>query len=808
MKHLLIVLFLFSSLFSAIPKMDIPSNEENIELANPNIDMEIEQIQQKIEQTIKEQQSTKTQEKTSFFEEDWQNPNLKDFTCPKINPTKGTGYISRISKIDVVGGYLWCEVYNVNDYTNTQKVYENRKFKVEIDGKNIDYKHLIKEDAVTLSEHFQNEMGAQEYQKNENYLNFVNLLIAAITLDHEKIDLQQTIQTKRLVLQSPYYFEVNLEKDELNERQILLNNLNDELKSKYKFDFLPKQEPQIKNSNSEDLAESVLVFLIQFFAENQKIFNKILTYLMLGVLTWNFGHLLARNVTKNSENGRGFKINGGPLITGGVGLMLLLTFFNPQNNYNFNLEYTDNDNIKAERVIEVVESSIQNYVREMYNKATTIAEEFAESTIKTYIDYLLHKNNIDYSSEVFVMEKQYNNNITTLELLNNQYDICTRTFDITSLDNVYKELKIKDKYERKIFIENEKKVFETLKDPYSSKFLKDVPTMNMSTCSSIRSQIFYIKKEQIKISEKIKKFNNFNDFEKERTKIAYINAAAWEMYERHGVLSIAYLPVLDSIIKVIDLANEKQEFYHDIVMKDDMETIENKLSQVFGNTIAGYLVLPADKILDIGQAFGSLIGTSVGWIPLIGETAQKGVSNAVGLGATMIIIDVIVELADTVKIAAFALIGISVFIFAIVHMMLAFFFSPLAIVHAFKDNMSERIAGVLGNYIYVILKLVMVVFSIILALIIIEIFNLSFDVMSEEVVSFFDGLYGNVFAFIGKGVVIGIFQIFNFIIQFVIMYYIMVKLPSAVADFFKIQAQDITKDILQTMEQKLQNFRG
>lgn len=818
MKILLLLTFFAFSFLNA-GMINTTSNSSNeASMTEESLDIELKNVEKfhsekekEIQDKVQKNLESKKNIEPIYFEdvEFINSDNIKNLVCPPLTKEwQNKGYISRIDYLSPRSGQIMCSVLHSIDSAKPaihKQAFINKSFLKKFENLKVDnqnYPSKIDKLAEKANLDFNNRLIVQSIQNStiddNKKLNYVDILDAIAGLNPEIIDIKKTIELQELSLVNGYYYSVNNSPAAVLKSELLetIRAASKEmLDDKGLGDFNPFDSPDTVNylkndpEKSQSLANAETVFMINWFFDISPILSLLLQWLAIAIIGWNMLYL-GFKVMNDEKTTKHREV----MISGAFVMFLWATFA-----ASSDIRITDESN----HTIEISKTRIQDFISALYMETNAIADDLVESTIANYLRKFHQQHNIHDTSSIHKIDDEIvklNEELNMLNII--EKEICSQQFDLGKIRNENLKSGQNSQY---LGTENQaQKLFknpyqELLKDDYLEKISdKNIKLkngfMSLSACSHNLEQTRFIKSKLIKYEKKIDNYNSVENLELQQAKIELLNTMMWNMYDEYGYFSIAFIPILESINRVFNVFEEKENEYRELLFNSNNQ-LENLA--IFASKNAFLLAFfDLSSIQTIISKMASLVPTS--WIPFIGQTLQ----NATELAATLILIDILSDMAETLKIGVFIVLSIVVLMFAWIQKLTTYLIAPFSILVAFSQQQHQKISEIFGNIIFITIKPILIIFSIVLALVSISIFASIFHFFMNDAAEII-GAQSGFFSYLTTGFFLGFMKIIYYILQFVIIYQLIIKQPTEWADWLQFRIKDSSESVSQMIENKL-----
>lgn len=839
MRNILILLALLLRLSaSIIPGAEAAGPEESSDLNTEIIDP----VRHVVEAT--ERAEATTSRILSNREPNYSDPYFQDvevvsrfedvetLQCPPLKDSinRGDKYnsnikdlVTKITYIDPKNGVIECSIFNqhasmltpIHKRQFTAEAYKSNYQRVDAQGPregsgfNDQRPNLINERALDLNREFVSNLMVSPDTTGDTSalraLNYADMLDAIAGLNTEIIDVENSIRSQTLQLANGYYFVVgDTSTTAFAAKEEALRTLKSATKEVLERNGLSSinpfsdasEEPPVGASEVESLAKNNFVFITEWMLLLKPFLNKIFWMMLFTALAWNsvlLSHRYFVSREKETENRH---------VISSLFILFSLFVMNSQKT-----DFAQINEFGAK--LEMTTTKLQSFLSLLYKESNEIGDKLSKATIDIYLRSHHQKYNIYGSESIKAAQKAMYQSKYELEQREELEGICSNQFTLAALQNEYtKNGSINTRHASNLYPISESEAFDLLKKPYLSslkpdflevdKLKNDRQIYSFSLCNANLGKIEYLKKEIREAERRIDAFNDVESLELNRAKIQLINQTVWSAYDKYGYFSIAFLPVLDSVQRVMDTFEKKQKQYSELFFG------ENRLEDLAALVVKNITIMSffdTSSIQNLIDKIAKILPTS--WIPFVGDK----VANATAFAATLILIDILSEVFHFIKIGFFVLISIYALVMAWSHKWVTYVISPFTLLHAVafgKNDQMEKIGSTFGNIVFVSVKPILIIVAIPLALILnVLIHDIYFDMVGNDLNAML-GAFAGVSSSIFAGLIQGVGWAILLVVQFTIIYFMIIKWPQQIAAEIQVKVEDMSVNISQTLEQKIE----
>jgi len=646
-----------------------------------------------------------------------------DYTmeCPVMRP----GYIARVSRYDYSAGRTYCNVYEIDKNTNiasaTAKstvIYNENYYAKDyftnindadrsaIDTNlNLKWSNLGK-DIVNSQTHKDLQ---DKYFKNyvnvggDEFLTASKYLLAGITMDGEIIDLKRSILTNDIALNPGYTIYANsstaLQNSPLEWWQKMWNDIKSAIglaeKEMTDSDKDKAWENQKLFSESKQMLNNLMVFIMDFFAEMNETYNDVTFWMLLVVLPFTIFFGMQRMITKRLHEHQHQDDVAERLF---LGIIIFFFFYIGQTTY----EIDKDKNID--------QSQFQNSSRFLLYKGVDWADELTRAMAKSYVAFKIKDAGIIGKDNTKELSYQINldtkKRTETLNVLENQ---CFEYYDIKAISADYHIGKEQHFTPDTSIFDHKylKPAYSGLKDD-TSNGIKNVPTIN--ACYHLKRELQMLNMSIKGAKDKISNFHaalGAGGIEKR------MNLVAESIYKNtadNGFLAAPLIGTSNIFLDGVEafstrISRENKD-------KNNKETDNPKrgnfkiMTEITDN--AAYMMLSGASSLR--ETIYQMLKSEKGGI----------ISASASLMITIVIMITMVKYAP---ILAMTSASILVIVFYYISVEVFYLTAPFVVVYAFASNQQQHIITLLSKFLALSIKPLMIVLSIILAMLAIKLFE-------------------------------------------------------------------------------------
>jgi len=668
--------------------------------------------------------------KSTYLDVDNPNPtgNKYSLTCPKVL----SEYATRVLSYDYDGGKINCNVYGkdesgkldftkvidtishenpyVKAYLNSMTAVEEAAARELIKNKykiNAGSDIGIKSSADTWFEEFVNTPA--------EFMTTSKMLIAALTLDGDVIDLQSTLNTNILKTTSEYTHYPNLSNgdptkkifDALVASAKARGDIDGELSQyKYKHDF--------SSSHSKDILGELYVLIVDFFAEFNELYRKVIFWVFILSV---FFSVMFYFQNKSTRSASGLHKQEDPYERFILGALIVFFFFIPVVKHEFS------------NGTKIQQAYIQTGARQLMYMGMDWADEGTRILSKTYLNFI-YKGTGNFSASQIL-------NLTKEEKLVDKR-LTEHKVVLGACEGYYDEAKMEKEpgyTATKIFPTNRKDDWVLLKDAYEDNeaLYPNIPTL--SACGNALRKILILGEEKRHIQSNLLAFAEAskNNLTKDRLKI--LSEGLLKEVASNGVIAAPLIGAADSFFKASDLLSAPQKKVkeeldieaakNNTAAKSEEDSESSWYQLQYYATNSPYMMLPG---------FSNFRET----LYTLGETMTKGVVfDIIKIipGTTTIIEGGILWMSTVIPLNFYKsfirylpLLGIIVgsfltLVFFIISVQIYYIILPFFAAYAFSTNQPGVLIRGLSKFLLISLRPLILVISLVIALLAVVIFQ-------------------------------------------------------------------------------------
>ena len=362
------------------------------------------------------------------------NPQSCSNTCEEVKE----GYFTRVVGLNLPEGIITCNIYSEKE---PLKVLETRKIVNQICKQEYTFipdRSLESPDALRLDT--QLEALQTKYFKNfintgnAQYLTAPEYLVAILTADADVINIKETLEENRIVLNQGYTIFPNEQKEyEANFIQKIfdffseINPFSDDEKQ-----LIPVEKYPLKlTSSTSQLISTIGVFWLDFLTETNFLYQETNFLIVMIIAPFSLLILMGETWTQRIS-----KVDGANNWVGAgiVSAFVCLTMF-----LSYNVAKTgEEDFLGREKNLD--QSFYQDNTGYMFTNGVQIANSFNAGFNKVYINQMARNASVNpnLTQEERIQKYNHLNNLSTV--YDSYLDVCANTYDTTTLQNIASNL--------------------------------------------------------------------------------------------------------------------------------------------------------------------------------------------------------------------------------------------------------------------------------------------------------------------------------------------------------------------------------
>lgn len=662
-----------------------------------------------------------------FLANNQSTPTKANFRCPDVKDD----YYTRIFSINYWDGTTTCLVYDdINKvvgkarYTNPLTYDKNQDTLKEI-KKNI-FTTKLEDKSIERFNRLQNikKNYLNTYTSNGSkiYLDVPHYMIAGLTLDNKKIDIESTILNNSVQLNNDYTLYPNLYLDFDAKNNTLdsigiLGELWDRVKEHFGYEdegILDKKEFEQLTSNeskiistTKEMLTNIIIFIIHFFQKYNPTLLEIKAYLLFTIIPITTLFLVSGKVTKKMSGVRDTDDTVEKIVMAGVALFI---FYFTSNSLTVN-QNTDN-NTKISQV------AYHGMYRSILNAGTSFANEVSYSALDAYMLYKLKDVGI-------VSQETKHNLLIQKQMLENE-----KLFLEKALKNACYEVYITKNIKSNVILvtglnlpfppDETAQVYNTilgyktlswyhnsnLKNPNSS------PIVSVSGCANFFKDLKELEAKLKEVSENIYLIKKTQEDDITNKKLELLAKTQYRNFGELGWMAMPMLASLDSAIKELELiSNFTKEIKRKELSGDrsnaNMESNKKITKEIDSELLKNlpYMMIPFTST--IKQELQSFLH-----IPVLSNIVPQ-TNQSLAFWTSVSITKFFIGMLPSIVILTSSLLIIG---FWLISILVYYIVTPFLIAFALASNQTEVIKRYLTTGVILAFKPLMIVISIIIAM--------------------------------------------------------------------------------------------
>ncbi|MCF6339959.1 MAG: hypothetical protein L3J10_04295 [Sulfurimonas sp.] len=661
-------------------------------------------------------------------------------TCPDVKD----GYRARIRNIDFNNGLTYCYVYEVDSNIVLDTIVQKNEMCVE---KNIKiaktFKNKLDEsnkeksadrNFLEIKELKDFYFGSYINTGDKEFLDASKYMIAGLTLDNKIININESINKNRVVLQDGYTMfpnaSTNYHKDSLFDT---IKAFFVDIEEGDGSEIIKDEDTRLV-SQAHEMLSSITVFIMHFMGDYNESMLKIKSFLLFTILPFTALFVIQAKATKHASDIQDHDDMYERLFFTALALFI----------FYFSTTTIKIDNRNFDEQTKISQSNFQNWFRTIFYEGADFATEVARGGTTAYLKWKTQDIGIasDEILKNLKIEKDLLEGEQKVIYLGNGgvLSSCYKTFDT---DKLKAKLGIYTTYNSTFPHIESVKINNYFVNWYShGTFIKEGMEhshYSANGCYNFERNYLFNKNKieelqrDIEIYTKVNQDENILKQVEILTKTQYRNSAelGWIGFTMIPSLNIALseLQIIDTSIKD-DINSERlKQIQRD---SENLNNIDSGLGTATGKYISeimggvAYMMLPgADSLYNMFTNGGSgLIEAVSSKIPFLGSVVGKVVGGiAVPIMALVITIYIMKFLIVIFPLIAIIMAGVMAIAYYFFSMELYFLVSPFLIAFAMASQQGDIIKKFLKIGVSLALKPLMIVISLIMAIWVYEFFN-------------------------------------------------------------------------------------
>lgn len=689
-------------------------------------------------------------------------------------PTTKSGYTPQIDSINPKTGTITFRVYDETNwfFLNGIRSYENNALKKvlslsddankEIDSIVSARENQLENRSNQAVKKYYDDLSAYKTQLDglfekmnststngsyfKEFLSLSKFVVACLTLDNTVINIEQSMSTKSMVLQSRYSMNIG---DSLTTAQ---NSQSASLANAKLQEYIKK------------FSIKTFFFVLEWQKENNKLIQQIKMFMIGIFLPLTIGYTGLTKLTKYAQKISDFDDLGEKGI---VLVIIFVIFFIPSTIYN-----------KGDSSNQMSQTRYQSWAVDIARKGVGFADRMTINTISSYSQWQMNNlgivSNEDLKTAYTAQVKTKLNHELYDTIFQNQ---CTGKYDFTKLAEIHSYIQNNDmiffsddefKTAQKNWEKKERTPF-----PFGNQALlwrsSTMPTLSLTACSQLERDLRILKndmKEYEAFNAKLENMKN-GDVSNDVALLTTINSDGMSYATSLGFMYAPFILMQDYFVQNITddssplssvKNNERFRDFQDDKFKSSV--IEWLKDSYFPNDIAfGYIAdYAGEKMVTILKAmpykvipFYSPIQDSI-YIPI--HNAMLLATDSI-IGKSLSLADVFMyaistytayQITDSVLqfTPAFVMIvaGVWGFVFYAISLFIYYYVSPFLLAYALGAQQTEALRSFISRGVVLAFKPIMLVMSVVVALVAVdltqEILSFTEDVIMQNLISTYD----------------------------------------------------------------------
>lgn len=795
--------------------------------------------------------------------------NIVETTCQyMVCPQVKEGYVTRVKDVNIKNGETQCYVYekgsnkalgivsNVNEQCMEDhfKLLNKQKSDISDSLKEFEAKKEQKSKLGYQNIKEQKDLYFNKYVDggNQEYLDASKYIIAGLTLDNKIVNVSESINRNKVVLQEGYTVYPNSyrqgDKYEWYDDVAIFLGTDKEIEKRAKTDFaLISETTTSLSSMTPELLSNVTVYIMHFMSEYNVQMLELKSFLLFTVVPFTLFFLLQSKLTKKMGEISDFDDAYERVFF--TALTLFVFFFSTTTIRLDNVSYNSDDR-------KVSQTNYQNWFRNIFYEGSEIATGVARAGTTAYLRYKTQDLGAISSAHLTTLEIEY-------EMLKKERDMylndkgsgwlgeCYKSFDtekmkndISSINNLGMRFPTSEILQNKdangIINGNVNWYAEGL-------YLKEGanPNLSVSGCSNFERRYLTLKSRIIELKDDSDEKNikgeiaDYARASKDETinkqldilvKTQFKNSAelGWIAFSMVPTINIAIneleiisSPTSEARKELTEANKEAQKNSLGIGSEDTSakQAITNEMIEKLSNI--AYMMLPAADSLyklfkDLGQETLTIL---VNAVPLLAPILKFGIGGvaadaAIALLALMVTVTIMKFLLVIFPLIGIIMASVLAIAFYFFSVEIYYIISPFIIVFAMASQQGEVIKKFLKVGVTLAIKPIIIVISLVMAIWAYEFFKVFNDILvdwnfnSIFAVMRADGLqlFNTFFLTIAKQFI----HIGLNIVAFVVVFYMVLNGANMIMDMFGISDAnvDMQSSVGSNIDNKTSKWNG
>ena len=565
----------------------------------------------------------------------------------------------------------------------------------------------------------------------KEFLSLSKFVVACLTLDNTVINIEQSMSTKSMVLQSRYSMNIS---DSLTTAQ-------------------NSQSASLANGKLQEYVKKFSVktffFVLEWQKENNKLIQQIKMFMIGIFLPLTIGYTGLTKLTKYAQKISDFDDLGEKGI---VLVIIFVIFFIPSTIYN-----------KGDSSGQMSQTRYQSWAVDIARKGVGFADRMTINTISSYSQWQMNNLGVISNED---LKTAYTAQVKTKK----NYDLydaifqgqCSSKYDFTKLAEIHSYIQNNDmiffsddefKSAQKNWEAKEKTPF-----PFGNQALlwktSSLPTLSLSACSQLERDLRILKNDMVeydKFNAKLENRKN-GDVSNDVALLTTINSDGMSYATSLGFMYAPFILMQDYFLQNISDANSPlssvknnerfRNFENDKFNSAVVEWLNKQNIPFVGGTIdyLGEKFVPILKVLPYKVIpFFSPIQESI-YTPLNIVTQKNFIVDLFAYGvATYTAYQITDSVLEFTPAFVMVVAGVWGFVFYAISLFIYYYVSPFLLAYALGSQQTEALRSFISRGVVLAFKPIMLVMSVVVALVAVdltqEILNFTENVMIQNLIS-------------------------------------------------------------------------
>ncbi|MCK9476236.1 MAG: hypothetical protein M0R46_09965 [Candidatus Muirbacterium halophilum] len=673
--------------------------------------------------------------------------------CPKVKE----GYVTRIDIINYEQGTTTCNVYKIDSQTGIiditkpldQVVNTNpqTKLRYSIPPNKNAIDQSVKEQFQNLDSELKNSPDLQKIKdkwlgdysnpSGEQYLTASKYLLAGLTIDGEIINIKQSIEANEITLNNGFTIYPNIN-GEILKQDGIWNSFFDQIQAfvenptETQARRMVEAKNSIAESSSKDLIGNIMVMVMDFYAGINEDYQELNFFALILPLAFTsifaFQNKLTRKFSKlHSQEDfyeRGF-----------LGVVVLFIFYFSSTTYNIN----DKKNID--------QNYFNNFSRWFLYQGVDWADSMTRKLADSYVTFVMKDVGLYSQTQIKSIRYDKANKENQVNAYRGIVNNCRTYYDADKIKSESDKQGAGNEFPTGITDD-----FSYVKDSYKNdrNNYTNIPTMN--ACASSLRKVNILEKDIIYTDLKLQNFEKASQDNQLKSRVLITSETVYKNVADNGFLSAPLIAgskiFFDASETVVSDTNElKNDMNQD--NSQQYKTVDGKavdsnddkgmFQWILNNSV--YLMLPgADAIRGSIYSMGESIIEAIPFVSKVPLYKFAG-ESATALIATIIAISVMVTIVKYLPLMALMVASMLTISFYYISVEIFYLITPFLVAYAFTANQPQVIVNLLMRFFALAIKPVIFVITIVVSMLVINIFDGINSTMIQPMFHMFDAIF-------------------------------------------------------------------